>query len=112
MFYLKRSESTRDFNRKKLMRGIHMEKKGVTPRRWNFERVEYAGFRRLLQIRHVGMPGVLARSQAADGLAVFYYVRHDVNFRISFDKAAPGFLDRGQIQPSGLIAECNEIGVR
>src|ERR1700730_17839505 len=58
------------------------------------------------------MPSGLARAEASDGHAVFHYIRHHVNFRVPLHKAAPGFLDRSQIESSEVIAERNEIVVR
>jgi len=47
-------------------------------------------------IGHVGMPDGFARAEASDRNSIFDDVGDNVDFRTpSFDKAAPGLLNRG-----------------
>jgi hypothetical protein len=57
------------------------------------------------------VPRGFACAQAADGFAVFDYIRHNVNFGMPFDEAAAGFLNRSPIEISEFSAEGNEIFV-
>ncbi len=43
------------------------------------------------------------------GIAVFDHVRDDVNFRMAFDEAAPGFLNRRPIERAEAPAERDQV---
>ena len=88
---------------------IHAVEVRVAAGRRDLQRVKDARLRRILQVRHVRVPGCLAGAQASDGRAIFHDVGDDVNFGMPFDEAAPGFLNRRPIQISESFAERDQI---
>jgi hypothetical protein len=97
--------------RDRVPRAIHRAEARVATRRWNFERIERARFRRIRQVRHVGVPDRFTGTEAADSNAVFDDVRHDVNLGMAVDEPAAVFLDRCLIEQSKSAAEGNQISV-
>ena len=75
----------------------------------NFQRVKHACFGRSLQIRHIGVPRCFTGAQTADGFAIHNHVRDYIDFRISFDKAPSGFLNRGPVEVAKAAAETDQV---
>ncbi len=90
---------------------IHPAEIRIAARGRNLERIQHAGFRRLFQVRHVRVPGGLARPQAPDRLAVDHHIGDNVNFRIAFHEAAACFLHRRPVQRAKPLAESDQIFV-
>src|SRR5262245_43265139 len=97
--------------RERVPRAIHRAEARVATRRWNFECIERARFRRIGQVRHVGVPDGLTGTEAADRDAVFDDVRDDINLGMAVDEPAPVFLDRCLIERSKSATEGDQIGV-
>jgi sodium-dependent dicarboxylate transporter 2/3/5 len=95
----------------RIPRAVHRAEAGVATRRWNFERIERARFRRIGQVRHVGVPHRLAGTETADGDTVFDHVRDDVNLWMALHEAAAVFLDGRLIERSETAAESDQIGI-
>ena len=95
----------------RLPRAVHRAEARVAARRRHFERIEHARFGGIGEVRHVGVPDGLTRTEAADGDAVFDDVRDDVNLGIALDEPAAVFLDRRLVKRSEPAAERDQIGV-
>ena len=78
-------------------------------RRRDLDRVEHARLRRVLEIRHVGVPHRFARAEAADRNTVLDHVRDDVDFRMPVDEASPVLLDRREVQLAEPAAERDQV---
>ena len=97
--------------RQRIPRAVHRAEARVAARQWDFERIERARFGWIGQVRHVGVPYGLTRTEAADSDTVFDHVRDDVNLRMALDEPAAVFLDRRLIERSEPTAEGDQIGI-
>jgi sodium-dependent dicarboxylate transporter 2/3/5 len=97
--------------RERIPRAIHGAEARVASARRDFERMERARFRRIREVRHIGMPDGFARAEAADGDAVLDDVRDDVDLGIAVDEPAAVLLDGRLIERPEAAAERDQIGV-
>ena len=95
--------------RQRLVGAVHVGEAGIPARRRNLDRIQHARLRRVLEIRHVGVPHRLARAEAADRNTVLDHVRHHVDFRMPVDEASPVLLDRREIQLAEPPAERDHV---
>jgi solute carrier family 13 (sodium-dependent dicarboxylate transporter), member 2/3/5 len=90
---------------------VHRAEAGVSACRWDFERIQRAGLRRIGQVRHVGVPHGFTRTEAAYSDAVLDDVRHDVDLGMPVDKASSIFLNRSLIERAEAAAEGDQLVV-
>jgi hypothetical protein len=82
---------------------------GVAARRRDFDRIQHARLRRVLEIGHVGVPHRLAGAQAADRHAILDHVGHNVDFWMTFDEAPAVLLYRRPVEFTEPAAERDHL---
>src|SRR6516225_3886383 len=98
-------DSAPQFLRQSFISTVHAAEIGVAPFGRNLQRINDAGLRRVLEVRHVGMPRSFAGAEAADRFSIFDDIGDDIDFRMSLDKTPPGLLNWRPIELTKEAAE-------